>query len=185
MQQATNFFWGFMIFLAVSYIVTITCIMMTTKKTWQESNSLLAVFLSNCISGIQSANQPIYDEISYPTVIGFDGVNISSDYVQESFRKVGDYFNIWYFEYATRVNNCVIYYFKVYDCRMPDNRQNMLMSMRHIGEQALTKWLHECGTFGDSRKLIAVNIRANTLVFSIALNEKGLEEVEKLKKGIH
>lgn len=185
MQQVTIFFWGFMVFLSVSYIVAITCIMVTTKKTWHEANSLIAVFLSNCISVIRSANQPIYNEISYPTVIGFDGVEISSDYVHELFRKIGDYFNIWYFEYATRVNNCVIYYFKVYDCRMPDNRQNMLISMQHIGEQALTKWLHECGTFGDSRKLITANMRANTLVFAIALNENGQNEVCNLKKSVH
>lgn len=186
MTQFIVVFWGIMISLVICYIVVITCIMIITKKSMQEANESIAKMVSDFVSFVRSPSAT--DEaVTYLTLIGYDGVNISSEYVHDVFSPIGKYYGIWYFEYAERINNVVVYRFKVYDCLIAKrNRQNMLICLQKIGEKALTEWLHDSGTYStDVRKLITANIRANSLVYAIALNEKGVEEIANLKKSIH
>ena len=160
--------------------------MIITKKSMQEANESIAKMVSDFVSFVRSPSAT--DEaVTYLTLIGYDGVNISSEYVHDVFSPIGKYYGIWYFEYAERINNVVVYRFKVYDCLIAKrNRQNMLICLQKIGEKALTEWLHDSGTYStDVRKLITANIRANSLVYAIALNEKGVEEIANLKKSIH
>ena len=192
MTQFIVVFWEIMISLVICYIVVITCIMIITKKTMQEANQSIAKMVSDFVSFVRSPSTTD-GAVTYPTLIGYDGVNnISSTYVHEVFSSIGKYYGIWYFEYAERINaerinNVVVYRFKVYDCLIAKrNRQNIRICLQKIGERALTEWLHDSGTYStDVRKLITANIRADSLVYAIALNEKGVGEIANLKKSIH
>lgn len=191
MTQFIVVFWGIMISLVICYIVVITCIMIITKKSMQEANESIAKMVSDFVSFVRSPSATD-GAVTYPTLIGYDGVNISSDYVQTVFSSVGKYYGIWYFEYAERINterinNVVVYRFKVYDCLIAKrNRQNIRICLQKIGERALTEWLHDSGTYSiDVRKLLTVQLRADSLVYVIALNEKGVEEIANLKKSVH
>ncbi len=185
-------FWGLLIFLMAGYFLMLMCIMFTTKKTMQEANESIAKMVSDFVSFVRSPSTTD-GAVTYPTLIGYDGVNnISSTYVQEVFSSIGKYYGIWYFEYAERINaerinNVVVYRFKVYDCLIAKrNRQNIRICLQKIGERALTEWLHDSGTYSiDVRKLLTVQLRADSLVYVIALNEKGVQEIANLKKSIH
>ncbi|MCM1084083.1 MAG: hypothetical protein NC393_13325 [Clostridium sp.] len=119
-----------------------------------------------------------------PVFIGSNGYAINDEVVNRYFKGLEKYFSIYFFEYADNpTQNRIVYVFRAYEVLNPDLPHRRLLSLcRKVGEQALSKHMHEHGVYTQIDNFVAVTFEADRLYYHIACNEMGFAEIAELRK---
>lgn len=128
---------------------------------------------------------PVYN---FPVYIGSNGYSICDEVVNTLFAKLGNYWNIFYFEVAYDYSpNVVTYQFRVYEPQKSNaDRRHLLVRARQVGEKALTQHLHAQGIYNlVIDNFVAVTLQADVLRFYFATTSQGFAEIVELRKRSH
>ena len=174
----------------VGIIVTIVSIILVVKFVMKKS---LSEAMDDFISWLERLAK-IWEEsfpksavtTNYPVYIGSNGYTVRDEVVNDSFGKLGKYFEIFFFICAYPYSdNVVIYEFKVYTPVNPNmSHRRLCYTAKQIAEGAVTEQLHNQGyhSFVIDR-FIHVNLQSDTLRVYIATNNLGFDEIENLRKN--
>lgn len=167
------------------YGAIVCCIMLIGKKNLQESISILNKALhyvykafASCTSQVQCQN--------YNVFIGDNGYTIRDDIVNEYFAPLQKYWETVFFSHINHPSpNVVEYVFRAYfPTRYDSSNRRLIMYVKQIAEQALTKHFHSLGITIPADRFVAVKIRSDMVSVYFATNDNGFGEIESLRQII-
>ena len=127
------------------------------------------------------------ESVDYPIYIGYNGVIIRADLVNNAFCKLERYFETVYFDCVYFENstypNIVVYQFRAYNQLNNDISKTRLLSLiQNVAEEVLTLHFREMGCYIPVDNFIAVSLSNDLLRIAIAKNPKGFAEIYQLRR---
>ena len=172
------------IFMFVVFLISVFC-----KQSIEKSVHILLNFISSVLNGLSSLDTQTISPVLYPVFIGWNSISLRSDIVNSYFEKLGTYWDTYFFDQILNNDpNVVIYVFRIYDLKPTyTSRLRLLMSVRHIAEEALTRHFHNINFYNAPPidHFIAVNMRNDLLYIAFAKTDAGFEVIEKLRSASH
>lgn len=176
------------IFSCLLIIVTlyILCLVIVKYATGSDYANAKRI-ISNFSSKIFDSTHGNCNSVDYPIYIGYNGVIIRADLVNNAFCKLERYFETVYFDCVYFENstypNIVVYQFRAYNQLNNDISKTRLLSLiQNVAEEVLTLHFREMGCYIPVDNFIAVSLSNDLLRIAIAKNPKGFAEIYQLRR---
>lgn len=161
------------------YISSIAILRQFFHKTGEEAKKTVDNALTKIINLFKQ--NPPYNVV-YPVLLG-DGVSISDSLINTLCRKYDDYFEAWFFVYATFISsNVICYEFSAYEPKFSDKKV-LLFRTRRVAEKALVMYWHDIGVYNlKPDNFIATTYHTDILRVYIACNDEGFKEIAEIRR---
>lgn len=116
----------------------------------------------------------------YPVFIGWNGTRFVPESIQESFKRLSDCFESWYYTKVAVTEDLIQYQFKVYGVTDSDSAESLVQA---IAEKALR---HQFSIFmmyhPDYSALAHVRLNDQYLSITFSRNEHGVKQIQHIKE---
>lgn len=166
------------------FCITILIIMLVERKSVQEATKILTDFLSSIYKALETTT--VQTPANYNVLIGYNGYVIRDDIVNDYFSPLQKYWETVFYSHINHPSpNVVEYVFRAYfPTRYDSSNRRLIMYVKQIAEQALTKHFHSLGITIPADRFVAVKIRSDMVSVYFATNDNGFGEIESLRQII-